>query len=211
MESVVENARKLQGAHVYRLTPAEGEAKPCYRCGQQNHNPFQCLYKSSTCCYCSKQGHLKRMYLKRQQSQQLTQQAPSSKNASTGWPPGQSVRNITTDAQEPGSMGLYTIDGKSVKPFTVQVKLNDKPLCMELDTGATVSLISDTTFRELFPSATLQPTTTQLHSYSGETITVMGQMEVKVTHGTQTVTLPLIVVSGNGPNLFGRDWMTKIQ
>ena len=33
----------------------------------------------------------------------------------------------------------------------------------------------------------------------------MGQMKVKVTYGTQTVTLPLIVVSGNGPNLFGRD------
>ena len=108
-------------------------------------------------------------------------------------------------------MGLYTIDGKSVKPFTVHVKLNDKPLCMELDTGATVSFISDKTFRELFPSTTLQPTTTQLHSYLGETITAMGKVEVKVTYGTQTVTLPLIVVSGNGPNLLGLDDKNSVE
>ena len=54
MELAAKNARKLQGAHeskdVYRLTPAEGEAKPCYRCGQQNYKPAQCPYKSSTCC-----------------------------------------------------------------------------------------------------------------------------------------------------------------
>ena len=103
MESAAENPRKLQGAHeskdVYRLTPSEVKAKPCYRCGQQNRKPAQCPYKSSTCRYCNKQGHLKRMCLKRQQSQQPTQPALSSKNVSTRRPPGQSVRTITTDAQ----------------------------------------------------------------------------------------------------------------
>ena len=34
---------------------------------------------------------------------------------------------------------------------------------------------------------------------------------MKVIHGTHTVTLPLIVIPGNGLNFFGRDWMTKIQ
>ena len=129
MESAAENAQKLQGVleskDVYCLTPAEGEAKPCYRCGQQNHKPAQCPYKSDTCCYCNKQGYLKQMCLKRPQSQQSTQQVPSRKNVSTRRPPGQSVRAITTDAQKLGLIALYTINGISVKPFTVHVKLND--------------------------------------------------------------------------------------
>ena len=68
---------------------------------------------------------------------------------------------------------------------------------MELDTGATVSLISDKAFRQLFPTIKLQPLSTQLHSYTGEIITVMGQMKVEVTYGAQSVKLPLIVVSGD--------------
>ena len=51
----------------------------------------------------------------------------------------------------------------------------------------------------------------QLHLYAGEIITVMGQMKVEVTYGAQRVKLPLILVSDDGPSLFGRDWMMKIQ
>ena len=120
-------------------------------------------------------------------------------------------RRTVTNKQESESLGLYAVNNKSVKPFTVDLKLNGKPLCIELDTGGTVSLVSDKTFCQLFPSTALQPTSTKLHSYSGETIKVMGQVEVEVNYGAQTVKLPLIVISGDGPSLFGRDWMTKIQ
>ena len=34
---------------------------------------------------------------------------------------------------------------------------------------------------------------------------------MKVTYGTQTVTLPLIVVSGNGPNLLGLDDKNSVE
>ena len=34
---------------------------------------------------------------------------------------------------------------------------------------------------------------------------------MEVNYGTQTVKLPLIVVSRDGPSLVGLDWMTKIQ
>ena len=207
MESAADNARKLQASSqepkdIHKLTPPRGEIKPCYRCGQHDHKPAQCPYKSSKCHHCGKQGHLKRMCHKRQQ------QSPT--NESKRRPPGQSVRQVK-DIQELESLGLYAINDKSVKPFTVDLKLNGKLLCMELDTGATVSLVSEKTFHQLFPSTTLQPSSTQLHSYSGESITVVGQVEVEVNYGTQTVKLPLIVVSGDGPSLFGRDWMTKIQ
>ena len=57
---------------------------------------------------------------------------------------------------------------------------------MELDTGATVSLVAAKTFHWLFPGTKLQPATIQLHSYSGESISVKGQVEVEVKYGEQT-------------------------
>ena len=100
---------------------------------------------------------------------------------------------------------------KTVKPFTVDVLLNGKPFSMELDTGATVSIISNATFQQVFPNVDLQPSSVKLHAYSGESISVLGQLKVNVTYGNQQAKLPLVVVSGNGPSLFGHDWMLKIQ
>ena len=39
----------------------------------------------------------------------------------------------------------------------------------------------------------------------------MGQTEVEVCYEEQQVKLPLLLVKGEGPSLFGRDWLTKIS
>ena len=106
---------------------------------------------------------------------------------------------------------LYVVGDKTVKPFTVDVLLNGKPFSMELDTGATVSIISNATFQQVFPNVDLQPSSVKLHAYPGESISVLGQLKVNVTYGNQQAKLPLVVVSGNGPSLFGRDWMLKFS
>ena len=40
---------------------------------------------------------------------------------------------------------------------------------------------------------------------------MLDQVEVEVTYDDQSVKLPLVVVSGEGPSLFGWDWMMKIK
>ena len=82
---------------------------------------------------------------------------------------------------------------------------------MELDTGATVSLISRRTFQKLLPGETLQASHTQVRTYSGEPIPVVGQLEVEVGYEGQVAKLPLVVVEGEGPSLFGRDWLSAIR
>ena len=77
----------------------------------------------------------------------------------------------------------------------VQLQINGTPLSMEIDTGAAVSIISEPTQRNLFPIATLQPARIKLRTYTGEPMPVLGEM---------------IVVEGNGPSLFGRNWLQHI-
>ena len=64
---------------------------------------------------------------------------------------------------------------------------------------------------KILPGETLQPSHTQLRTYSGEPIPVVGQLEVDVGYEGQVAKLPLLVVEGEGPSLFGRDWLSTIR
>ena len=96
---------------------------------------------------------------------------------------------------------LFSMAGKS-RPIVVSVSVNSKPIQMEVDTGAFLSIMSKDTFNKEFSNQTLQPTTISLRTYTGECLTVLGTLEVQVEHNSQSAMLPVIVVEGDGPNLF---------
>lgn len=76
---------------------------------------------------------------------------------------------------------------------------------MELDTGASVSLISEEVWRESFPESEVVESDIFLKTYTGERLYVLGQMQARVEFNTQTRCLPLLVVAGSGPALWGRN------
>ena len=85
---------------------------------------------------------------------------------------------------------------------------------MEVDTGASVSVISKDTYSKLWPSAQAPPiesSDVQLQTYTGHSLPVLGTIDVDVSYKHQTAKLPLVVVEGNGPSLFGRDWLQHIN
>ena len=51
----------------------------------------------------------------------------------------------------------------------------------------------------------------QLRTYSGESLTLVGETDVKVRYGQQVASLPLIIVKGKSPNLFDRNWMQNLK
>ena len=51
----------------------------------------------------------------------------------------------------------------------------------------------------------------KLKTYIGEQLTVKGVIDVKVQYKDQREQLQLVVARGNGPSLFGRDWLIKLQ
>ena len=57
---------------------------------------------------------------------------------------------------------------------------------MEVDTGAALSVISEQTYRELWPNPelapTLKPNKVKLKTYTGESIAVKGTIDVHVTY-----------------------------
>ena len=83
---------------------------------------------------------------------------------------------------------------------------------MEVDTGAATSVMSESLFTELWPGRSLEPTTVRLRSYIKEEIPVVGCCHVDVSHESQSAeNLPLIIVTGYGPCLLGRDWLSHVK
>uniref|UniRef100_A0A452HI29 ribonuclease H n=1 Tax=Gopherus agassizii TaxID=38772 RepID=A0A452HI29_9SAUR len=82
---------------------------------------------------------------------------------------------------------------------------------MELDTGAAISLVSETVYKEKLQHLPLKATKTVLKTYTGEAVPMLGTIDVKVELNGQAAKLPLFVVRGNYPALMGRSWLGKIQ
>ena len=86
---------------------------------------------------------------------------------------------------------------------------------MELDTGASVSVLSNTTYLDLQRQGhalPLQPSPVKLKSYTGDTIPVLGCTTVQARYSNcKQVPVVVQVVSGDGPNLLGRDWLGQLE
>ncbi|XP_041439913.1 uncharacterized protein K02A2.6-like [Xenopus laevis] len=82
---------------------------------------------------------------------------------------------------------------------------------MLLDTGASVSLISEFVYKNCLGGIALQNSPSHLTSYTGEKIPVLGQIQAPVTYEGQSFILPLVVVKGDRPTLLGRNWLKHLK
>ncbi len=98
-----------------------------------------------------------------------------------------------------------------INPIQVSLKMDGQTISKEVDTGASVSIISETEHRRRWPGAPLRRSATQLRTYTGELLKVVGEAMVDVIYGQQKARLPLVVVVGEGPCLMGRDWLQQLQ
>lgn len=81
------------------------------------------------------------------------------------------------------------------------------------DTGASASVISEATYRQLWPEnpPPLRRTNIKLRTYTGESLKILGTTKVKVEYQDQEAQLPLLVVGGSGPSLLGKNRLSEIR
>ena len=91
------------------------------------------------------------------------------------------------------------------------MKLDDCVVKMEVDTGAAMTIMSETTFQGLWPGRDLKPSQVGLQAYTKEPIPVVGCCKVNAECNGQSAQLSLLIVGGFGPTLLGRHWLSQIQ
>ena len=117
------------------------------------------------------------------------------------------------DGNTADDLSLWTITGGVTQGYYVHLKLNNKPVRMELDTGAVVSVMSHQQWETMTNSEPVRPYQGKpLRVYSGHKVKVVGQVDVNVDYEGQQVQLPLLIIEGeHKPALFGRDWLTALK
>lgn len=112
---------------------------------------------------------------------------------------------------------MFTVPRKSSgksPPYRGKFEVNGLEITMEIDTGASLSVISEETYQYLSQrkeDLELKESKVTLHTYTGEPIKPKGLIEVSVEYDNETNRLPLLVLSGKGPNLVGRNWLETIR
>ena len=124
------------------VTPPDQKSKDsatCHRCGRGGHKASQCKFLKAKCHSCGKIGHLKRVC--------------KSGNAQG------SVKTIEDTGEiVQQQYGLYNVEDATtprVYPYVVTLTVEGKQLLFEIDTGVSFSLVSEATYRELWPNTPL--------------------------------------------------------
>ena len=143
---------------------ASAKEKECYRCGRKNHLPAECRFKDAECHKCGLKGHIARVCRAKSSAGAQRKTAKTSYRGQNRTNCVQADQDSDSTDDAPDDSLVCQINGDSSRTMNVQLQINAIPLFMEIDTGAAVSIISEQTQRNLFPTATLQPTRIKLYT-----------------------------------------------
>ena len=97
--------------------------------------------------------------------------------------------------------------------YWYSLSLNSVLVKMELATGASLTLINKASY-DLITSngkVALEQPVVNLRIYTGEAVKMLGSTTVEVKYGEKCIHLSVHVVEGKGPNLLGKDWLSKLN
>ena len=104
---------------------------------------------------------------------------------------------------------MFNISSRSARTF-ISLTLNGRPTTMELDTGASYSVMGETTLHSILGDSVSIDDCSDI-TLIGELLQLLGKVTVTVAYHSQVVLLPLLIVQKEGAALFGRNWLEHIQ
>lgn len=170
------------------------ELVECSRCGRRHGKGDRCPFLKARCYVCRRLGHIasacNRKFTKQHQIKDDAEECVETKEK---------------------MMSVYTCSEGYSAPIKAEVTLNSAKLYMEVDSGASRTIISEATYKKLWKTPPpLRSTNVKLVTYAREILPVLGAMSVRVMLGNKEAQCELIVVSGNGPSLLGRNWFKSL-
>ena len=155
-----------------RTAGGSAKRKPRYRCGRNNHAANECKFREATCHNYGRVGHIAPACKSPKKVSRRTPQRPTSAHPqrSTSAQPQTKWVQVELEATNPApeeEFALFNMGASVSPPIEINVQINDKPIVMELDTGADISIISESTYQSMFASvpmhAAILLTTQNLH------------------------------------------------
>ena len=207
-------SHRMTGTHVMALHSEVGDRKhalslKCYCCNSTQHLARESRFKTAVCHASGKTGHIAKACRSKGNTQSKERGGKKQSHGSV-----QRTHQLTTvDKQDETSYALFKLSAPREAPIHVTVMLNQAEVDMEVDTGASISVMSESTFMNTWKGSgpKLQSSDVCVKTYSGESLDVIGSIDVDVEYEGQKASLRLQIIAGDGPTLLGRDWLHKLK
>ena len=208
-ESAQQNVKDLQTPVTASVNALKSKSTPqapkqqqhsfnCYRCGGM-HSPSDCRFKDTVCSYCKKMGHIARAC--RSKGRQQQHGKPNKRRWNNHY---QQTHQVTEGTIESSTITdrknhltdeeykLFSVKDDRTEPIIARMTINGADLEMEVDTGASASIVSSSTYQRMGPNRpALQPSSIKLRTYTGEKLSVLGSIDVTVKYEAQQCQLQL--------------------
>lgn len=156
------------------INKIDQEKKSCYRCSEA-HDPESCKFVSYTCSFCKKVGHFARNCFKKKNMENKKRNAASKPQTSLGSDKQQqasvSTGQCNTMEEEQSSDGvIYDLNTvtfvKCPDKIIIRLKMNNQPLEMEVDSGASCTIINEEKWMQIrYHNQKLRPTNVKLQTW----------------------------------------------
>ena len=154
----------------------------CHRCLGE-YLASSCKFRSTECFLCKKVEHIAKACKTKQKGRKGNQDPTKSTYFIQE---EDSMPENTKHTEQEISYGLFTTQGNSANPILAKVNINQIPVEMEVDIGASLSLIIKATYDLIFrQSHTQAPQKTD----TGEAVCILRKVKIQVNYGEQTYQL----------------------
>lgn len=149
----------------------------CFRCGN-SHLATKCtLSKDITCHSCGKKGHLSKVCFAKEENVQYIE----------------SIHAV----EHVGRRGK----------FEIELKVNEKLMRFEIDSGAAITLVSKELACSLFPTSTIHRSKLRLVTFCNTELRTYGFMRVIVEHEDKKFDLNMYLTYVDRLPIIGREWI----
>ena len=177
-------------------TPSQQQRKPtCHRCGVPHLAPA-CRFINEKCRSCGKIGHISKVCGSRGKEKQGSIYQQSLKDSTTSHHRTNKIDSSAhTTYANPSDTNAYTMLNISSRsaPIIISLTLNGHPTTMELDTGASYSVVGETSLRSILADSVSIDHCSDiiLQTYMDEILPLLGNVTVTVADYSQVVLLSL--------------------
>lgn len=164
MEMAAKEAQQLSAStqvhKVYSdMRNKSNSEKACYRCGKVGHHPGDCWCKEINFRNYGKKSHIERACKNNKKTPPCINTGPKKKHHQKF--KQKHVNQIENTQQTQSDLETEDEDALCVlsvsgdeRGYWLTSLLDGKPVCMQVDTGAAISLVSEMTFKEMLPHHT---------------------------------------------------------
>ena len=130
----------------------------CHRCGKPGHLATVCRFRDSVCHQCKRRGHVAKVCRSKAQAQPTPQGRPRTRRTATNSQPVRQVDEESDTDSDDFMQPIMTVkqrqDGRT-PPIKVHVEVDKVSIPLEVDTGASVSIMSENQYRKLWRDRSL--------------------------------------------------------